>query len=178
MGAEASAVAFESAAATGRLPEAKQESERMPGRPATAGLLLGAVVLAACENVPLYNQSLDWFSRSRYDPQVRAIEERTPPPQDSPVLTAPSGAGAMAPTAGGPMLAAASPLTTMAPPAVPGAGGPVSTGPRGSDGREITSATLPPRPRITPPMGFARSKRVIYGTNRGPFQVGNVRTLR
>ena len=46
-----------------------------------------------------------------------------------------------------------------------------------ADGR-VVRASLPPRTRITPPMGFARSKRVIYGDNRGPFQTGDVRTLR
>jgi hypothetical protein len=37
---------------------------------------------------------------------------------------------------------------------------------------EVVPAFLPPRTRITPPMGLARSKRVIYGDNRGPFQTG------
>ena len=37
---------------------------------------------------------------------------------------------------------------------------------------QVVPAFLPPRTRITPPMGLARSKRVIYGDNRGPFQTG------
>lgn len=144
----------------------------MPGRTAAAGLLLTTIALTACENIPYYNQSLDWFSRSRYDPEVRAIEEHTPPAQDSPVLSAPADATAMAPADGEVILAGGAPVT--------------GAGPDGSanisSGRparpSVTPATLPPRPRITPPMGYARSKRVIYGTNRGPFQVGNMRTLR
>jgi hypothetical protein len=140
----------------------------MPGRTAAAGLLLATIALTACENIPYYNQSLDWFSRSRYDPEVRAIEEHTPPAQDSPVLSAPADATAMAPADGEVIPAGGAPVTGAGP------DGPASTG----NVRGVTPATLPPRQRITPPMGFARGKRVIYGTNRGPFQVGNVRTLR
>jgi hypothetical protein len=132
----------------------------MPGRTAAAGLLLATIALTACETIPYYNQSLDWFSRSRYDPEVRAIEEDTPPAQDSPVLSAPADATAMAPADG------------------EGPDGPASIASGRPARPSVTPATLPPQPRITPPMGFARGKRVIYGTNRGPFQVGNVRTLR
>jgi hypothetical protein len=142
----------------------------MPDRTAAAGLLLATIALTACENIPYYSQSLDWFSWSRYDPEVRAIEQRTPPAQDSPVLSAPADSTAMAPTDGEVILAGGAPGTGLDASAGMGSAKP---------GRHsVTPATLPPQPRITPPMGFARGKRVIYGTNRGPFQVGNVRTLR
>ncbi|MGH6903461.1 MAG: hypothetical protein ACREIR_12065, partial [Geminicoccaceae bacterium] len=69
----------------------------MQVRPSAAGLLLVGCALAACENLPYYDRSLDLFSWSRYDPTIEAIEERTPPPQDSPVLSAPPDGAAMAP---------------------------------------------------------------------------------
>jgi hypothetical protein len=147
----------------------------MPVRRPFAGLVFAALALAACENLPYYDESLDWFSRSRYDPEVKAIEERTPPPQDSPVLSAPTADAAMAdPSAGGAVVAAASPDPVAPLPAVPGQ----TAGEAATAWHAVTPATLPPRTRITPPMGFGRSKRVIYGTNRGPFQTGNMRTLR
>lgn len=140
------------------------ENHTMPVREVAAALLLVALALTACENVPYYDDSLNWFSRSRYDPEVKAIEDRTPPAQDSPVLE-PGGDGASAgPLAGGAILPAAS-LENEAPHA-------------GPDQVDVTSASLAPRQRIAPPMGFARSKRVIYGGNRGPFQTGTMRTLR
>lgn len=151
----------------------------MPDRTAAAGLLLATIALTACENIPYYNQSLDWFSWSRYDPEVRAIEQRTPPAQDSPVLSAPAGAAALAPAADDVILAGSASTTIAATPrAGAGPDGSASMGNGRPGWQSVTPATLPPRPRITPPMGFARGKRVIYGTNRGPFQVGNVRTLR
>jgi hypothetical protein len=140
----------------------------MPIRRATVGLLLVAAALTACENVPYYGESLDWFSRSRYDPEVRAIEQRTPQPQDSPVISAPTGAAATLPMAGGATLAAASP-------GIEGPGAVVARAASSDPGP--ASAILPPQPRITPPMGLARTKRVIYGGNRGPFETGSMRTL-
>jgi hypothetical protein len=135
----------------------------MPARKSTAGLLLAALALAACENLPYYDESLDLFSRSRYDPEVKAIEERTPPPQDSPVISAPTGDAAMTlPLADGKILAGR-------------VDDPLAIDPQPTGDRAVVPATLPPRPRITPPLGFGRSKRVIYGTNRGPFQTGNMR---
>ena len=44
--------------------------------PAAVGLLL----LAGCQNIPYYDESLNWFSWSEYDPEVKAIEAETPPP--------------------------------------------------------------------------------------------------
>ena len=41
-----------------------------------AGLLL----LAGCQNIPYYDESLNWFSWSEYDPEVEAIEREIPPP--------------------------------------------------------------------------------------------------
>ena len=43
---------------------------------AAAALLL----LAGCENIPYYDKSLNWFSWSEYDPEVKAIEAEIPPP--------------------------------------------------------------------------------------------------
>jgi hypothetical protein len=144
----------------------REENPMMPARKTTAGLLLAALALAACENLPYYDESLDIFSRSRYDPEVKAIEERTPPPQDSPVISTPTGDAAMAvPLVGTAILAGR-------------VDDPMATDPQAAGDRAVVPATLPPRPGITPPMGFGRSKRVIYGTNRGPFQTGNMRTLR
>jgi hypothetical protein len=80
----------------------------MPVRRSTMEVLLAALALAACENLPYYDESLDLFSWSRYDPEVEAIEERTAPPQDSPVIEAPTGDAAMAePAAAGALVAAA-----------------------------------------------------------------------
>ena len=150
----------------------------MPDRTAAAGLLLATIALTACGDIPYYNQSLDWFSWSRYDPEVRAIEQRTPPVQDSPVLSAPAGAAALTLAAADVILAGSAPTIAAAPRAGAGPGGSASMDNGRPGWHSVTPATLPPQPRITPPMGFARGKRVIYGTNRGPFQVGNVRTLR
>jgi hypothetical protein len=44
--------------------------------PAAAALLL----LAGCENIPGYDDTLDWFSWSEYDPEIDAIEAETAPP--------------------------------------------------------------------------------------------------
>jgi hypothetical protein len=57
--------------------------------PATVGLLL----VAGCENIPYYNDSLNWFSWSRYDPEVKTIEREIPPPGE---LQAPPTAGKQA----------------------------------------------------------------------------------
>ena len=55
-------------------------------RPMAVGLLL----LAGCENIPYYDESLGWFSWSEHDPEVRAIEAETSPPG---ALEAPAPAG-------------------------------------------------------------------------------------
>jgi hypothetical protein len=39
-----------------------------------------ALLLAACEHIPYYDESLNWFSWSEYDPEVKAIEAEIPPP--------------------------------------------------------------------------------------------------
>jgi hypothetical protein len=44
--------------------------------PAAVGLLM----LAGCQNIPYYDESLNWFSWSEYDPEVEAIEAQTSPP--------------------------------------------------------------------------------------------------
>ena len=38
------------------------------------------LLLAGCENIPYYDESLNWFSWSEYDPEVKAIEGEIPPP--------------------------------------------------------------------------------------------------
>jgi len=164
--------------------EHRVENRVMPGRRSAALLLLAGLALAGCENLPYYDESLDLFSRSRYDPTIEAIEERTPPPQDSPVLSVPPDDAAMvAPGTGGVIQSAAQPRLDD-PIAVDPAGwqpamSERTASPQGASyAHEVVPASLPPRTRITPPMGFARSKRVIYGDNRGPFQTGDVRTLR
>jgi hypothetical protein len=43
----------------------------------TIGLVL---LVTGCENIPYYNDTLDWFSWSKYDPEVNAIVRQTPPP--------------------------------------------------------------------------------------------------
>jgi hypothetical protein len=44
--------------------------------PAAVGLLL----LAGCQHIPYYDESLNWFSWSEYDPEVKAIDSEIPPP--------------------------------------------------------------------------------------------------
>jgi hypothetical protein len=44
--------------------------------PAAMALLL----LTGCENIPYYDETLNWFSWSEYDPEVEAIEKEIPPP--------------------------------------------------------------------------------------------------
>ena len=155
----------------------------MSVRSSAARLLVAAAGLAACENLPYYDESLDLFSRSPYDPTIEAIEERTPPPEDSPVLSAPGGEAAML-LPGPASLRGVGNLRKLEPIEVdpPGRGPVVSELPESELGptrdHVVFPASLPPRLRITPPMGFARSKRVILGGNRGPFQTGNMRTLR
>jgi hypothetical protein len=160
------------------------ENRAMPGRRSAALLLLAGFALAGCENLPYYDESLDLFSRSRYDPTIEAIEERTPPPQDSPVLSAPPDDAAMVVPGPGRALWSAAPPRIDDPIAVdppgwrPAISERTGAGEAAAPAHEVVGASLPPRTRITPPMGFARSKRVIYGDNRGPFQTGDVRTLR
>jgi hypothetical protein len=55
--------------------------------PAAVGLVL---LLAGCQHIPYYDESLGWFSRSEYDPEVKAIEEETSPPGE---LQAPTTQG-------------------------------------------------------------------------------------
>ena len=151
---------------------------------AAAATLFSALALAGCESIPYYDESLGWFSRSGYDSEVKAIEERTPPAQDSPVL-APGGEGASADRMpDGAIVPAAGPeVEPPAPVAAPAFQGrvaePESAAPLAvPDPADVRPASIAPPERIAPPMGFARSKRVIYGANRGPFQTGTVRTPR
>jgi hypothetical protein len=153
----------------------------MSVRSTVAGLL-AVVGLAACENLPYYDESLALFSRSPYDPTIEAIEERTPPPADSPVLSPPTADAAMVLPGSGALLPVGN-LRALEPIEVdpPGHGPVVAELPESelgaAPGHVVVPASLPPRLRITPPMGFARSKRVILGGNRGPFQTGDMRTL-
>jgi hypothetical protein len=156
-------------------PPDGEGNRKMTFSRSAAGLALAALALAGCENIPYYDESLDLFSRSRYRDEIEAIERRTPPPEPSPVLSAPKGAAMADPIGGAEVLAAVGP--EVGPAAQSGA----AAGPTGSQDlsaageRAITPATVPPRTRITPFLGFGRSKRVIYGANRGPFATGNGR---
>jgi len=49
------------------------------GLPQIVGLA-SLLLVAACDHIPYYNESLDWFSWSRYDPEVNAIVAEIPPP--------------------------------------------------------------------------------------------------
>jgi len=51
------------------------------GLPKVVGLA-SLLLVASCDHIPYYNESLDWFSWSRYDPEVNAIVAATPPPGD------------------------------------------------------------------------------------------------
>jgi hypothetical protein len=51
------------------------------GLPTVVGLA-SLLVVAACDHIPYYNESLDWFSWSEYDPEVNAIVAEIPPPGD------------------------------------------------------------------------------------------------
>jgi len=53
----------------------------LKGSPQILGLA-SLLLVAACDHIPLYNESLDWFSWSRYDPEVNAIVAAIPPPGD------------------------------------------------------------------------------------------------
>lgn len=46
----------------------------------TMGALVLVLLLAGCQNLPYYDETLDWFSWSRYDSEVDAIEKQIPPP--------------------------------------------------------------------------------------------------
>jgi hypothetical protein len=47
---------------------------------APAAALVPLLLVTACENIPYYDESLNWFSWSEYDPEVDAIEDEIPPP--------------------------------------------------------------------------------------------------
>lgn len=129
------------------------------------GLACGLLAVAACENIPVYDESLGWFSRSDYDAEINAIERRIPPPEASPTMAPASGDAAAAEDA-------------VAQPAWM----PSLAGPEGGTGARarppVITATLPPRERIAPVGGYAQSKRIIYGGNRGPFSSAGMRILR
>jgi hypothetical protein len=42
--------------------------------------LTSVLLVAACDHIPYYNESLDWFSWSRYDTEVNEIVDEIPPP--------------------------------------------------------------------------------------------------
>ncbi len=141
-----------------------------------AGLTLGLLVLGACENVPYYGESQSWFSRSQYDPEIQAIERKIPPPEQP--FSPAADAGAAAP---GYVRVAGGYLRSAPPPDVQVYLGssPVAT-PAEADrmiSPRVEGATIydPPAP---PPLGYSRQRRVIYGTNRGPFRASGMRSLR
>jgi hypothetical protein len=138
--------------------------------------------LGACQQIPYYNESLGWFSRSPYDPEARAIERAIPPP-------APGGP-AGAPAAGAEKAALNADYRRTADGgyvlANPPPGMTVTLGSKrllnvaeaeSATGGASNSAALEPAPDV-PPLGFSRQRRVIYGSNRGPFSIATMRTLR
>jgi hypothetical protein len=128
------------------------------------GLVCGLLAVAACESIPAYDESLGWFSRSEYDAEIRAIERRVPPPEGLPPAPPASGdAARLGPAAVGGRGVTAQPAL------MPKTGEPRAP---------VATAALPARDRIAPVGGYANAKRVIYGTNRGPFSSASVRTLR
>jgi hypothetical protein len=65
------------------------------GKSLTIGpLAMAPLLLAACQSIPGYNETLDWFSWSEYDPEIRAIEDETSPPGalEAPATTSSDGA--------------------------------------------------------------------------------------
>jgi hypothetical protein len=123
------------------------------GLPKVVGLA-SLLAVAACDHIPLYNESLDWFSWSRYDPEVNAIVAEIPPPGD--LEAGPSGMkdGMMAdPPADAPMsgvsgsgssgsLASTTTVASSAAPSSTSAGGSSSSAPlvgiRNSVGPSVT----------------------------------------
>jgi hypothetical protein len=77
---------------------------------------LGMLLLAACHNIPYYDESLNWFSWSEYDPQIKAIEAQTPPPG---ALEADGRAAFMGDGSGAVVHSAASPRVPASPGATP-----------------------------------------------------------
>ena len=47
------------------------------------------LLVAGCQHIPYYDEVLNWFSWSEYDPEVKAIEAEIPPPGSSEAPPAP-----------------------------------------------------------------------------------------
>ncbi|MEM7022459.1 MAG: hypothetical protein AAF637_07660 [Pseudomonadota bacterium] len=65
--------------------------------------LMSLLLVASCDHIPYYNESLDWFSWSKYDPEVNAIVAEIPPPGEleaGPGAMSGSGAGINDPATG------------------------------------------------------------------------------
>ena len=137
--------------------------------------------LGACQQIPYYNESLGWFSRSPYDPEAKAIERAIPPPASSgPAGTPATGAAKAALNAGylrtadgGYVLANPSPgmIVTLGSKRLLNVAE-AESATSGATG----SAALESAPDV-PPLGFSRQRRIIYGSNRGPFSIATMRTL-
>jgi hypothetical protein len=56
---------------------------------------VGLLLLTGCENIPYYNESLNWFSWSEYDPEVKAIQGEIPPPGGLEAPAAPDDGAAL-----------------------------------------------------------------------------------
>lgn len=137
------------------------------------GLVCGLLAVAACERIPAYDESLGWFSRSEYDPEIKAIERRIPPPDDSSAAAPSSGAAALLGPGG---LGEGGAI--LQPAWMPTVRAPVEGGTGATRHEPVASATLAPRARIVPLGGYARAQRVIDGTNRGPISGAGLRTPR
>ena len=83
------------------------------------GSAAGVLLLTGCQHIPYYDESLNWFSWSEYDPEVRAIESQIPPPGTLAPQGAAPGSPSSPPASGGQGVAPGSgaPGTSTAPPA-------------------------------------------------------------
>ncbi len=149
------------------------------GRSGAAALAL--LSLAACQQIPYYNQSLGWFSRSPYDPEAKAIERAIPPPSPSgPAATPAAGAAKTALDAGYLRTADGGYVLANPPPGMIvtlGSKRLLNVGEAESAASGVAgSAALEQAPDV-PPLGFSRQRRIIYGNNRGPFSIATMRTL-
>jgi hypothetical protein len=137
--------------------------------------------LGACQQIPYYDETLGWFSRSPYDPEAKAIEQAIPPPAPGgPAATSAAGAAKAAlddsylrTADGGYVLANPPPgmVVTLGSKRLLNVPEAESTTSGASN-----SAALEQAPDV-PPLGFSRQRRIIYGTNRGPFSTATMRTL-
>jgi hypothetical protein len=135
-------------------------------RPAAVGLLM----LAGCQHIPYYDESLNWFSWSDYDPEIEAIEAQTSPPGalEAPAPAADRGAF-VGDSAGGHVWTAPPPNGVVALGATPFAARGSAASAAGSVAVVDTSANGPPDPGsplvgIRNSIGASVTSRSVRGT--------------